>query len=340
MPDDIFYMRRALMLAGKGRGAVSPNPMVGCVIVKAGRIIAEGWHKGYGGDHAEVEALKQAGIKAKGSVMYVTLEPCSHWGHTPPCVDAVLAAGIKKVVMAMTDPNRLTNGKSAAKLRDAGIDVVVGVCEADARAMNAPFIKYISTKTPFVVAKTAQTLDGRIATRSGDSKWITSETSRAFARGKRNDFDAILAGIGTVLADDPGLEAPAKAIKKIVLDSKLRIPVNARLFKGAQPGQVIIAVTGKASEARIRRLEKQGVRVILCPEKNGRVDLKALFKALAKMGIASILIEGGAAVIGSALKAGLLDELNVYIESEMEKLFQKEVIEQSEITVIDKKIKE
>ncbi|MEI6437588.1 MAG: bifunctional diaminohydroxyphosphoribosylaminopyrimidine deaminase/5-amino-6-(5-phosphoribosylamino)uracil reductase RibD [Candidatus Omnitrophota bacterium] len=313
MPEDILFMRRALILAGKGRGAVSPNPMVGCVIVKGRNVIGEGWHRKYGGDHAEVEALKKAGSEAKGAVMYVNLEPCAHWGHTPPCIDAVIASGVKRVVIAMLDPNSLTNGKSVKKMRRAGIEVVTGVCEADARELNVSFIKFISKKLPYTVAKTAQTLDGRIATAGGDSKWITSNESRDHARGKRHEYDAILVGVGTVLADDPCLDAPGKTITKVIVDSRLRIPLNARVLKCAPAGAVIVAATRRAPGAKVKRLEKSGVRVILCPEKNGRVDLLSLFKALAKNKIASILIEGGAAVIGSALKAGLLDELRVYI---------------------------
>ncbi len=313
MPDDRYFMQKALALAEKGRGSVSPNPMVGCVIVKSGKIIAEGWHKHFGGDHAEVDALAKAGDRAKGAVMYVTLEPCAHWGKTPPCVDAVLAAGIKKVVMAMVDPNKLTYGESVKRLRAAQVEVEVGVCEARARELNQSFIKRMTRQLPYVVAKTAQTLDGKIATSTGDSKWITSEGTRLFARNVRNDFDAILVGINTVSLDDPQLEAPLKRVKKVVVDSSLRLSEKAKLLDQVEPGQVIMAVTDKASFDKIRRLEKKGVCVILCPARDGRVDLKYLFKALAKKDIANLLIEGGAAVIGSALKAGLVDELNVYI---------------------------
>jgi len=300
-------------LAAQGRMTVSPNPMVGCVIVKKGKILAEGWHKVCGGDHAEVDALRKAGIKTRGAVMYVTLEPCAHWGKTPPCVDAVIAAGIVRIVIAMTDPNPLTNGISIRKLKAAGVDVVVGIMEKESGDLNAAFIKYITKKMPYVTAKTAQTIDGKISTRTGASKWITSEEARAFARDKRNNFDAILVGIDTVLADDPALDAPAKRIKKIIVDSGLRIPEKAKLFEGVVPGQVIVAVTAGASMAKRCRLEKRGVRVLVCPAKNKHVDLKALFKRLAQRDIVRILIEGGALVAGSALKDGLVDELNVYI---------------------------
>ena len=313
IPVDEKFMRRALSLAWKGKGRTLPNPMVGCVIVKAGRVMAEGWHKFCGGDHAEIVALKQAGVKAKGATMYVTLEPCSHWGRTPPCVEAMRKAGIKKVVVATVDPNPVNNGKSLKILKRHGIKVVLGVLGQEARTMNAPFIKFITKKMPFVVAKSAQTLDGKIATRRGDSKWITSEKARAYARRKRDEFDAILVGINTVLADNPRLTAPTKILRKIVVDSRLRTPESAKLFAGSVPGQVILAVTRKAPAARFARLEKRGARIIVCPEKNGKVDLKWLFKDLAKVGIASILVEGGAAVIGSAFKERLVDSLHVYI---------------------------
>lgn len=313
MADDASYMLQALELAEQGLGLTSPNPMVGCVIVKKGQVIAEGWHKVCGGDHAEVVALMRAGTRAKGATMYVTLEPCAHWGRTPPCVDAVLKAGIKRVVIAMKDPNPLVSGRSVAKLKKAGVEVVTGVCEEQSRRMNAAFIKYITTRLPYVTAKTAQTLDGRIATRMGDSKWITSGQARELARGRRNRFDAIMVGIKTVLCDDPSLNAPDKRIKKVIVDSRLSIPENAKLFNETISGQVIVACTRKAPAAKIRRLEQKGVEVLVCPQGGTGVDLPHLFKALAKKEIASILIEGGAALIGSALKAGLVDELNVYI---------------------------
>jgi diaminohydroxyphosphoribosylaminopyrimidine deaminase/5-amino-6-(5-phosphoribosylamino)uracil reductase len=228
-------------------------------------------------------------------------------------VEAILKAGIKKVVVAMTDPNPINNGKSLRILRSKGVKVVTGVCEGESRAMNAVFIKYITTGMPFVIAKTAQTLDGKIATGRGDSKWITAAATRAFAKKKRDEFDAILVGINTVLADDPQLNAPSRRLWKVVVDSKLRTPERAKVFAGAGPGQVVIATTKAAPKTRVLRLQKCGARVIICPAKNGRVDLRWLFKELAKIDIASILIEGGAAVIGSALKAKLVDRLHVYI---------------------------
>lgn len=313
IPVEEKFMRRALTLAVKGKGRTSPNPMVGCVIVKGGRVISEGWHKFCGGDHAEVVALKRAGKKARGATMYVTLEPCSHWGRTPPCVEAIIKAGIKKVVVAMIDPNPVNNGKSLMLLRKAGLDVVTGICRETAGELNAVFFKYITRRLPFVVAKSAQTLDGKIATRSGDSKWITSQETREYAKRKRNAFDAILVGVETILSDDPVLDAPAKLIRKVIVDSRLRTPAKARILKASGPAQVIIATTKRARRSSREVLERAGARVVVCPAKEGRVDLKWLFKELAKEGIASILIEGGATVIGSALRAGLIDRLHVYI---------------------------
>lgn len=310
---DEQFMRRALNLARKGAGRTSPNPMVGCVIVKGGKVIAEGWHQHCGGDHAEVATLRKAGAKARGATMYVTLEPCSHWGRTPPCVDAIVKAGIRKVVVAMVDPNPVNNGKSLERLGKAGVDVVAGVCIREAGELNAAFVKYIAKGMPYVVAKSAQTIDGKIATRSGDSKWITSKEARTFSKQKRNEFDAILAGIKTILADDPCLCAPNKRIIKVVLDSRLKTPLDARLLTTSEPGQVIVATTKKATSTSKKRLEGAGARVMVCPKRDGGVDLKWLFKELAKEGVASILIEGGASVIGSAFKAGLVDRWHVYL---------------------------
>ena len=245
--------------------------------------------------------------------MYVSLEPCSHWGRTPPCVDAILDAGIKRLVVAMKDPNPVNNGKSLRLLKQWGVEVLSGVCEDGAMAINRPFIKVMTKRLPYVTAKIAQTLDGKIATRTGDSKWITSEATRALAKKKRNDFDAILVGIDTILKDDPQLNAPGKRIKKVVLDSSLKIYETSRIFKGSLDGQVIVATTKKANRTLISRFEAKGVRVIVCPEKQGWVDLKWLLKELAKSGIASILIEGGGRTIGSALREGLVDTLHIYI---------------------------
>jgi len=308
-------MRMALDLAVKGKGSTSPNPMVGAVIVKGTKVIATGWHKRCGTDHAEIVALKKAGSRARGAKLYVTLEPCFHFGRTPPCVDNVIASGVGEVVIAMVDPNPLTRGKSIAKLRRAGIKVKTGTLRPQAERLNEVFVKYMRSKMPFVAAKCAQTLDGKIATVTGESKWITSLKTRDYARRIRDEFDAILVGVNTVLRDDPRLNGAKKVkrLKKIILDSSLKTPLTARLFKGVRRADCIIAVTRKASPAKIKQFQNKGVRVIICPAQDGHVDLKWLLKALAKEEITSILMEGGAHVIGSALKGKLVDKLYIYV---------------------------
>jgi len=311
---DLKYMQRAYELALRGKGQTSPNPIVGAVIVKNNRVVGEGWHRRCGGPHAEIFALREAVSKARGATLYVTLEPCSHFGRTPPCVDAVLQSGIKEVVVGMKDPNPLTNGKGIAKLRRAGVKVRVGFLEKELADANASFIKFIRTKMPLVVAKSAVTLDGKVATRTGHSKWITSEEARRFARGQRNDFDGIVVGIKTVLSDDPGLQ-PArkdKRIWKIVLDSRLRIPLTAKIL-ATSPADCLIATTKKFSRRKRVLLERKGAQVIVCPTKQGQVDLLFLFRELASRWITSILIEGGPHVAGVALRDKLVDKMNVYI---------------------------
>ena len=311
--NDLAYMTLAQHLALKGKATVSPNPMVGAVIVKNGKMIAQGFHHHRGGPHAEVVAMQKTKANLSGATMYVTLEPCFHYGRTPPCVDAVIKAGINNVVIGMKDPNRLTNGKSIVKLRRAGIKVRSGILENELCRMNEAFVKYITKKMPFVVAKTAQTLDGKIATQSGESKWITSDITRKYSHDLRNEFDAILVGINTVLKDDPRLNAPKKRLKKIVLDSSLQISLKARLFKETLPENCFIATTKSADKKKLLLLKKHGVNVIVCPVKNKYVDLKWLMKELAKREIAKILIEGGGKVIGSALKDKLVDKMLIFV---------------------------
>ncbi len=311
------YMQRAYQLAQKGRGFTLPNPMVGAVIVKQGRIIAEGWHKRCGGDHAEIDALKKLGDKAKGATLYVTLEPCSHFGRTGPCTEAIIKAGIKKVVIGTLDPNPINHGQSINLFKKAGVDVETGFLQDELIAMNEVFNKYITKKLPFVVAKCAQTIDGKIATVTGESKWITSEETRRFAHEKRNEFDAIMVGINTVLKDDPQLNATSKIkhLKKIIVDSTLQISLKAKLFVGAKPSDIFVATTSKASKKKIEILSKGGVQVLISPlkGKNGHVDLKWLMKELAKREISYVLIEGGGRLIGRALKDSLVDRMMIYI---------------------------
>lgn len=243
--NDLDFMKIAYQLALKGRLTTSPNPMVGAVIVKNGKIITQGFHHHRGGPHAEIIALEKTKQNLKGAKLYVTLEPCFHFGRTPPCVNAILQSGIKEVIIGMIDPNPMTKGKSIAKLRKAGVKVKVGVLQDTLFQMNESFVKYIKYKMPFIVAKTAQTLDGKIATRTGESQWITSAASRTYAHDLRNEFDAILVGINTVLKDNPGLNATRKSLKKIVVDSSLRIPLSAKLFKKTKAQDCLMATTQK-----------------------------------------------------------------------------------------------
>ncbi len=313
MNPDFYYMHKALQMALRGKGKTSPNPTVGAVIVKNNRIIAEGWHRRAGSDHAEIMALKKAGAKAKGSTLYVTLEPCHHYGRTPPCVNAVIASGIKKVIIGMKDPNPLTNAKSIAKLRKEKIKVKVGVLEKELLKLNEAFVKYIKSKMPFVVAKIAQSLDGKIAAANGHSKWITSQEARQYAHRLRDEFDAILVGINTVVKDNPRLKGVHKRLKKIVVDSQLRISPQAKLFKDTVSGDCFLATSRKAPQKKIEYFQRKGINVLVCPLKSGKVDLKWLLKELAKQEITSILIEGGAHIISEALKAKLVDKMHIYI---------------------------
>ncbi len=312
---DSGYMKMALDLARKAEGRTSPNPMVGALIVKNGRIVAKGFHHHCGADHAEIMALKKAKGAARGAKLYVTLEPCSHFGRTPPCVNRIIQSGIKEVIIGTIDPNPRNNGKSLRLLKKAGIKTKVGYLENDLKKLNESFFKYITKGMPFVVAKTAQTLDGKIATAAGQSKWITGPAARNYARRLRNDFDAILVGINTVLADNPRLSAQSKSkqLKKVIIDSKLRIPVKARLFRHTKPEDVIIATTHTMNNAKFSLLRKRGVTVIICPQKDQGINLKWLFYRLAKMEIANLLLEGGAKIIGNAIQEHLVDKMRIFI---------------------------
>ena len=306
---DLDYMRLALRLALRAKGKTSPNPIVGAVIVKSGRIIATGYHRRAGTDHAEADALKKARSKARGATLYVTLEPCSHFGRTPPCLDKIIESGIKKVVVGTVDPNPVNNGKSIRRLRAAGISVKAGFLQKELTQANEAFMKFIKYKIPFVVVKCAQTLDGKIATKTGESKWITSKKARDFTHRMRGDFDAILTGIGTVLKDNPGLNAPQKEIKKIIIDSTLKVSLNANLFKKTKPQNIFVAATKQAPKHKIEALRKKGVHVIEASAQENKVDLKWLFRELARRQITSILVEGGSKMAGALLKAKLVDKI-------------------------------
>ncbi|MDP8266014.1 MAG: bifunctional diaminohydroxyphosphoribosylaminopyrimidine deaminase/5-amino-6-(5-phosphoribosylamino)uracil reductase RibD [Candidatus Aceula meridiana] len=313
--QDSQFMYLALELALKAKGKTSPNPLVGAVVVKNNKIVGQGYHRRCGVAHAESVALKQAGMEARGATLYVTLEPCGHFGRTPPCVDSIIANSIREVIVGTKDPNPVNNGKSILKLRRAGIKVKVGCLKEDLEKINEPFFKHIAKKMPFVVVKCAQTLDGKIATAQGHSRWITSSGTRDISHKLRDDFDAILVGINTVLKDNPYLNAKsqAKRLKKIIVDSTLKIPLRGNLYKNTKASDIIVATTKKASSQKLNKLVKKGACVLVCPSKNGQVDLKVLFKKLAQKEILSLLVEGGAKVIGSVLAQKLADKIWIFV---------------------------
>jgi len=314
--NDEYYMKMALGLAEKGLGRTNPNPVVGAVLVKNGRVISTGYHKGAGLAHAEIEALDRAGRKAKGATLYVNLEPCSHFGRTPPCVDRIIKEGIKRVVIGMRDPNPLVNGKGIAELKRHGIEVKDGVLEKEARNINRIFASYVTKKRPFVTIKVAQSMDGKIATYTGDSKWVTNEESRKFVHKLRSEADAVLVGVNTVIKDDPLLTARAFKAKRqplrIVLDSALKIPMKSRIIKTG-PGRVVIATTQKAPGRKKEALEKKGVIVLPLKEDRGKVDLQALLLSLAKRGVSHLLVEGGGNVAAGFVERNLADEILFFI---------------------------
>lgn len=315
---DQQYMRRAIELAQKGEGYTKPNPLVGAVIVKDNKIIGEGYHQFYGGPHAEINAFRNALEDVKGGKMYVTLEPCSHYGKTPPCALAIVESGIKEVVIGMKDPNPLVAGRGIRILEEAGIKVTCEVLEEEVKELNEIFIKYISTKLPFVIMKTAMTLDGKIAAHTGDSKWITNELSRKYVHKIRNKVSAIMVGIGTVLADDPMLTTRLEDKEgadpiRVIIDSNGRIPLEAKVLNIDSEAKTIIAVTEKASKEKIKKIESKGAEVLIIPEKNNKVDLKYLMKELGERDIDSILLEGGSTLNYSALNEGIVDKVISFI---------------------------
>ena len=316
--EDIEYMRRAIELAERGVGFTNPNPMVGAVIVKGGKVIGEGWHERCGEWHAERNAFKNCTVPAEGATMYVTLEPCCHYGKTPPCTEAIIEHGIARVVVGMEDPNPLVAGKGIALLREAGIEVVCGVEEEALREQNRVFLKYISTKLPWVAMKTAMTLDGKIATRTGDSKWITGAEARAYVHELRHRFMAILVGIGMVVADDPLLNCriEGRGVRqpiRVVVDSNARLSLDSQLVKTAGEYRTIVAHTRFAPEERVKALREAGVEMSLCKEKEGLVDVRNLLELLGQSGVDSILLEGGGSLNYTFLAEGLVDELYAFI---------------------------
>ncbi len=316
--DDIRYMRIALSLAAKGAGSVNPNPLVGAVIVNNNTIIGNGYHEQYGGPHAEINAMSNAGDNIKGATLYVTLEPCSHQGKTPPCADALINAQIKKVFVAMIDPNPLVAGQGIEKLKENGIEVEVGLLEAEARELNRVFIKYIETQKPYVVLKSAMSLDGKIATYSGHSKWISCLQSRQYVHTLRNELKSIMVGVNTVINDDPELTTRLENGKgrnpvRIVVDSKGRIPLSAKMLVNPHDNPIIIATTAQFPERKRIFLEESGHMVLILPEDNGQVDLTSLMDELGKLKIDGVLLEGGGTLNESALKNGIVDEVQFII---------------------------
>jgi diaminohydroxyphosphoribosylaminopyrimidine deaminase / 5-amino-6-(5-phosphoribosylamino)uracil reductase len=305
------YMSIALDLAEKGRGYVSPNPMVGCVIVKRGKIVGKGYHRKYGEAHAEINALKAAGKKANNATMYINLEPCSHWGKTSPCTEKIVEAGIREVVVAIEDPNPLVDGYRELKFR--GLKTRIGILKDEAKVLNEVYLKHTKTKRPFVILKLAMSLDGKIATSTGDSKYITSLPARKYVHQIRNDVDAVMVGINTILKDNPLLDSRLVRGKnpiKVIVDSTLKISERANVLK--DPSKVIIATTTGAPKLNVEKLQHKGARVLVIKPKKGLVDLEELMKELGKSEIASLMIEGGAELSGNAIKEGIVDKLLIF----------------------------
>ncbi|MBM3997070.1 MAG: bifunctional diaminohydroxyphosphoribosylaminopyrimidine deaminase/5-amino-6-(5-phosphoribosylamino)uracil reductase RibD [Planctomycetes bacterium] len=307
-------MRRALQLAEQGRGYVEPNPLVGAVVVRDGKVVGEGWHQAFGGPHAEVRAFAQAGAAATGATLYVTLEPCCHHGKTPPCTDAVIKAGITRVVAALEDPFPHVAGRGAVLLRAAGIGVEFGLCEPEARRQNAPYLKLLGAGRPYVHAKWAMSLDGKIATRTGESKWISNDTSRRRVHELRGRMDGILVGIGTALADDPLLTARPlgpRVATRVVLDSHARLPATAQLACTARDVPTLVVVSACAEESVLAQV---GCEVIaLAADADGRPDIMKLLDELGRRRWTNLLVEGGAGVLGRFFDLGLVDEIHAFI---------------------------
>jgi len=315
--QDAQYLRRALELAEQGRGRTSPNPLVGCIVVREGVVLGEGWHERAGGAHAEVRALQQAG-DARGATVYVTMEPCAHQGRTPPCSEALIAAGVSRVVFAANDPNPLAAG-GAARLQEAGIAVLSGVLQDEAERQNEAFFTVQRRQRPLVLYKTAMTLDGKIATRTGQSRWITGAAARELVQQWRDQFDAVAVGINTVLLDDPLLTcrlAGGRSPLKVIFDSVARTPPAAKLFLPDQHGaaaRVIVYTTDKAPAGRIEALRAVGAEVVALPEQRGRGAVRGALADLRQRGVNSVLLEGGGALAWSFFEAQVIDKVAFFI---------------------------
>ncbi len=311
-------MREAVQLAARARGRTAPNPLVGSVVARAGREIARGYHSRAGRPHGEAVALARAGENARGGTLYVTLEPCAHSGRTLPCVDAVLASGVRRVVVGMTDPDPRTCGKSIRRMRSAGLQVVVGVLEDECRRLNAGFLSRIERGRPFTTLKLGATLDGRIATAGGESRWITGPRARAYVHGLRGRVDAIAVGSGTALADDPALtqRRGSRVLHRptrIVVDSKLVTPPEAQLIDSERPGSAWILTSRDASVRKRRRLERAGVKLIDVRRRGAHLDLRAAWRKLAQAGVNDLLVEGGGGLAAALLRVGLVDRMHLLL---------------------------
>ncbi len=313
-------MLRAIELAKKGAGKVNPNPMVGAVIVKNDKIIGEGFHEEYGKFHAERNAILNCKDDTKGAEMYVTLEPCCHYGKTPPCCEIIIESGIKKVYVGCIDENPKVHKKGVEILRQNGIEVEENILSKQCKKLNEVFFHYIKTNTPYVVMKYAMTADGKLSSATGDSRWITGKAARENVHKTRNSLMGIMAGIGTVLKDDPMLNCRIENGRdpiRIICDSKLKIPLESNIIKTAKNIKTIIAVSDNFNKNKASQIAKSGAEIIVCDDKNGRVDLKKLIKILGNMQIDSVLLEGGAELNFSALKSGIVNRLDLYIGAQI-----------------------
>ena len=310
------HMARALELARRGEGLVEPNPMVGCVVTLGDQVVGEGWHRRFGGPHAEVEALEAAGSRAAGGTLYVTLEPCTHFGKTPPCTQAILAAGISHVVCAVRDPFPAVSGRGITELERAGVRVDVGLLEAESRQLNAPYLKLLATGRPWVIAKWAMSLDGRIATRAGDSQWISGLRSRAVVHRMRGRVDAVVVGSGTAHADDPLLSArppgPRKATR-IVVDSAASLSIDSRLVRTVEEGPVLVAVGPQSTPEDRRRLQDHGCEVLVCGAATHAGRLEQLLDELGRRRMTNVLVEGGGQLLGTLFDLRAIDEVHVFV---------------------------
>ena len=318
LESDEKFMKLALSLAEKGRGYVNPNPLVGAVIVKDGKVIGEGYHTAFGKPHAEIEAINSATEDIKGATMYVTLEPCCHQGKTPPCTEAIIKNQLARVVVATTDPNPLVSGSGIEKLKQSNIEITVGVLEEMAKIQNEVFIHYMTTNLPFTILKYAMSLDGKIACHTGDSKWITSEKSRTDVHRLRSSVSAVVTGIGTILSDDASLnvrliDSKGREPHRIVVDSAARISLDAKILNLDSKSDTYIAVTEAASDEKLRKLEDYGAKIIMTKSKDGKVDLEELWKELGFLGMDSILIEAGEQLNAALLEAKLVNKIRAYI---------------------------